>query len=369
MSTETLGRSETSAGVPNLQPAFLSLFSRKRRAGTPPSLPPPSGERRDQSLCETPLDLRDTTSLDHLAAATKETVLYLAYGSNLCYETFQGKRGIRPLSQINVVVPSLRITFDLPGIPYTEPCFSNSGLRNPASGNEGEAASEKTPLFAPASGYNKDRWKKGLVGVVYEVTLSDYAHIIATEGGGTGYKDVLVDCYPLDDRDSVPDQPTGQLFKAHTLFAPTQEGGRLKRPDPSYAQPSARYLKLITDGAEEHDLPRDYKEYLYGIQPYTITSRRQRVGQMIFNTIWLPLFLVMIALQEAFQDKNGNSPSWVAAFANALVNAAWASYDGVFKRLFGDGERTVEKGDEEMQASACCIRRRVRNIGSDARTK
>ncbi|KKY17872.1 putative gliotoxin biosynthesis protein [Diplodia seriata] len=262
MSAVTLGLSESTD----------SLFSRKRRSKTPPSLPPPSGERRKQSLCETPLDLQDTTPLDNVTAVARETVLYLAYGSNLCYETFQGKRGIRPLSQINVVVPSLRITFDLPGIPYTEPCFSNSGLRDSTLGNEDETASEKTPLLAPTSEYHKDRWKKGLVGVVYEVTLSDYAHIIATEGGGTGYKDVLVDCYPLDDEDSVPDQPTGQPFKAHTLFAPSDRGGRLKRPDPSYAQPSARYLKLITDGAEEHRLPKDYKDYLYEIRPYTITN-------------------------------------------------------------------------------------------------
>ncbi|KAL1638500.1 hypothetical protein SLS58_008828 [Diplodia intermedia] len=352
-----------SAVTLDLSESTGSLFSRKRRSKTPPSLPPPSGERRKQSLCETPLDLQGASPLDNVTAVARETVLYLAYGSNLCYETFQGKRGIRPLSQMNVVVPSLRITFDLPGIPYTEPCFSNSGLRDPTLGNEDETASEKTPLLAPTSEYHKDRWKKGLVGVVYEVTLSDYAHIIATEGGGTGYKDVLVDCYPLDDEDSVPDQPTGQPFKAHTLFAPSDGGGRLKRPDPSYAQPSARYLKLITDGAEEHRLPKDYKDYLYEIRPYTITSKRQRVGQIMFNTIWLPLFLVMISLQEAFQDKNGNSPRWVAAFANALVNAAWASYDGAFKEIFGDGERTIEKGDEEMQTSACFVGHAVILLG------
>lgn len=343
----------------SVQPAFFSFFPRKRGPQNVPSLPPPSDERMRQSLCESPLDLQGTTLLDK-----EETVLYLAYGSNLCYETFQGRRGIKPLAQINVVVPSLRLTFDLPGIPYTEPCFSNSGLRSPLSGSD----NEKTPLIAPASEYHKDCWKKGLVGVVYEVTLKDYAHIIATEGGGTGYKDVLVDCHPLDDEDAVPEQPVSQPFKAHTLFAPTQKDGRLKRPDPSYAQPSARYLKLITNGAEEHGLPRDYRDYLYAIRPYTITTKRQRVGQIVFNAVWLPLFLVMISMQEAFQDKNGNSPKWLAAFANALVNAAWASYDGLFKKLFGDGERTMDKDDEEMQVQAC-LRRKVCGAQSGARIK
>ena len=344
-----------------------------------PTLPPPTGERMKQSQAETPLDLQ------HLTPTDSQTVLYLAYGSNLCYETFQGRRGIRPLAQVNVVVPSLRLAFDLPGIPYTEPCFSNSGLRNPApraaaAVDDDDGDEEKTPLLAPpaAAEYHKDRWKKGLVGVVYEVTLKDYAHIIATEGGGTGYKDVLVDCHPLrddgdgddddDDEHTVPEHPTSRPFKAHTLFAPSESGGRLKRPDPSYAQPSARYLKLMTDGAEEHRLPRDYRDYLYGIRPYTITTTRQRVGQVVFNTVWLPLFLLMLSLAEAFQDKRGVSPKWLAVLSNAIVNGAWASYDRVFRPLFGDGERTVEKGDEETQSDAR-PHGDVRAAGPDERLK
>jgi hypothetical protein len=39
-------------------------------------------------------------------------MLYLAYGSNLSNETFRGNRGIKPLSQVNVQVPSLRLTLD-----------------------------------------------------------------------------------------------------------------------------------------------------------------------------------------------------------------------------------------------------------------
>lgn len=312
-------------------------------------LPAPSQSRVDHSLNETALDLK------HLDSTAKEkTVLYLAYGSNLCAETFQGKRGIRPVAQVNVVVPSLRLTFDLPGIPYLEPCFSNTALRDATQdGGNATTLSENTSLIGHASEYHKDRWKKGLVGVVYEVTLEDYIHIIATEGGGTAYKDVLVDCYPLDDAHVVPEHPAGQPFKAHTLFAPAQNGGRLKRPDPSYAQPSARYLKLITDGAEEHALPQDYREYMFNIRPYTMTTKRQRFGQIAFASVWMPFFLLMFALQKAFQDGNGNSPPWLAAYSACLLNGVWTSYDGVFRKLFGDGERTMERDDEEMQFRFC----------------
>lgn len=349
MPAENLNRS----GPTNcsLRTTLSTLFSRRagRTTSFNPSLPPPSDKRIEESLRETPAN----RSLDKSAASeSEETVLYLAYGSNLCYETFQGRRGIKPLAQVNVVVPSLRLTFDLPGVPYTEPCFSNSGLRNPGQADD-STSSEKEPLLLNTADYHNDRWRKGLVGVVYEVTLADYRHIIATEGGGSGYKDVLVDCYPLSDKDTVPENPTVQPFKAHTLFAPIHGGNLPHRPDPSYAQPSARYLKLITDGAEEHSLPWDYKEYLYSIRPFTITTRRQRLGQIIFSTVWLPLFLVMISLHEAFQDESGKSPGWLSALTNAIFRAAWACYDALFKPLFGDGERTVEEDDEEMQRTQC----------------
>lgn len=288
-----------------------------------------------------------------LSAATEkhQTVLYLAYGSNLCYQTFQGSRGIKPISQMNVVVPDLRMTFDLPGIAYAEPCFANSARRDPNSPSQN-------------SKYNKDKWKKGMVGVVYEVTSSDYAHIIATEGGGASYQDILVSCHPLEDNvDVVPEMPTTPPFKAHTLFAPALSqdtpGGRFQRPDPSYAQASARYLKLITDGADEHRMPQEYKSYLHSLQPYTMTSQKQRLGQFVFLALWTPFILLVFAIGKLVQDKKGRAPKWFAEIIQGVFASAWRSYDCFFRPLFGDGERTQERKkhghersgrDEEMGA-------------------
>ncbi|KAF2441235.1 hypothetical protein P171DRAFT_434909 [Karstenula rhodostoma CBS 690.94] len=288
-----------------------------------------SQERRDASLIEPSFDAKALSLSDIQAASEKgKTVLYLAYGSNLCKETFREKRGIKPRSQINVLVPSLRLTFDLPGVPYIEPCFGNSAMRDPdAMGSED---------------YHKDRWKKGLVGCVYEVTPSDYAHIIATEGGGTGYRDVLVDCYPLSDSDTVPEKPTTQRFVAHTLFAPPDKSHA--RPDPSYAQPSARYLNLITTGAAELALPREYRAYLNEIRTYTITTKRQQMGKVLFVSTWWPFLQLLFALNTQFQDDKGRSPPWLAQLATLLFMGVWRSYDGAFKKAFGDGERT--EGDE-----------------------
>lgn len=296
------------------------------------------------------------------------TVLYLGYGSNLSNETFRGNRGIKPISQVNVQVPSLRLTFDLPGLPYAEPCFANSGARDPENDpprETGDVEDEKTPLLAQKLSkdkYRKDRWHKGLIGVVYEVTPEDYAHIIQTEGGGSSYHDIVVDCHPFapgDLKAPVPQNPTLPSFKAHTLFAPAspagedppKDGGRFQRPDTSYAQPSARYLKLMTDGAAELGLPYEYQDYLHALRPYTITQNKQRIGQFVLLGVWAPMIVFVFAMGRMFADDRGRLPPWLVELSGAIFKAVWASYDNFFRQTFGDGERTVT--DEDASADTC----------------
>lgn len=328
-------------------------------------VPQTSQQRLDATQSDQPFDTESlVSSLDtNLIQEKEKTVLYLAYGSNLCDETFRGVRGIQPLSQVNVLVPSLRLTFDLPGIPYSEPCFANTAHRTAE-----DASSSKHTDGRNQDDYHKNRWHKGLVGVVYEVTKKDYAHIIATEGGGSAYQDILVDCYVLPPTDTVPTTPTTTPFKAHTLFAPVQnnndddggddednttqsftiptttDNGRTTRPDPSYAQPSARYLNLITSGAAERALPSEYQDYLHSIRPYTITSRKQAAGKAIFLALWMPFVIFIFTVSRRLQDKRGRAPWWFAKLSAWIFAGMWVSYDKVFKEVFGDGERTV--GDD-----------------------
>ena len=311
-------------------------------------LPTPSLQRKRESLNETPLDLGGPAKDGQEQGP--ETVFYLAYGSNLCAETFQGTRGIRPLSQANVVVPELVRTFDLPGLPYLEPCFANTSYRvqTPSA-----TADEKAPTLSdasPAPRYRKLEWKKGLVGVVYEITTKDYAHLTVTEGGGTQYQDILVDCYELPaGEDTVPLNPTSPPFKAHTLYTTLshtakpdcKNDGRIVRLDPNYAQPSQRYLSLITSGADELVFPKEYKEYLRRIRPYILTTKKQMAGRFIFLMVWLPLVFPLYGLNRIFADKQGRSPPFLGGLLRAVFGIAWRSYDAVFKPIFGDGERTI----------------------------
>lgn len=279
-----------------------------------------------------------------LSNGISDTILYLAYGSNLSAETFKGTRGIKPLSAVNVHVPCLSLTFDLAGIPYIEPCFANTCYRTPSS-----------TTIPTSDDYHKDRWQKGLIGVVYEVTPEDYRTIIATEGGGASYQDVVVDCYELPEGGKTVDAiPKSTPFKAHTLLSPTDNtdnGGRVSRPDPSYAQASARYLKLITNGAEEHSLPDEYIAYLYNLRPYTITTYRQRMGMVLFLGIWAPCIAAFMGLSKMFADEEGRIPVWLARALGVLFQLVWGSYDLGFKKVFGDGERTIEKEEDEESQS------------------
>lgn len=311
-------------------------------------LPAPLLQHKLDSLDESPFDLEAPANeaLHELdGRPTPETVFYLAYGSNLCFETFQRKRGIRPLAQVNVLVPELVLTFDMPGLPYLEPCFANAKYRTPDPSPPQYSFATQLP------------WQKGLVGVVYEVTTADYAKIIATEGG---YNDILVTCYELPPNIStVPDLPDTILtlpsLKAHMLYCPLflrrhpelSHSGRASRPDPNYAQPSVRYLNLITTGADEHSLPQDYIDYLRNIRPYILTTRPQKLGRLVFMAVWLPIIIPAFYLNRLLADKRGRAPWWLRMALREVSGLSWGSYDCVFRHVFGDGERTMGMFDND----------------------
>lgn len=347
------GRSQDLCAMRSFTEAFTHLKSSRNVAprtisGVLTRVPRTPAARRLASLQDRPIDLGHLAQLLDSPEQLKTTILYLAYASNLSAETFLEKRQIKPLSQINVVVPELAVSFNLPGIAYSEPCFGNVRYRRDDVRQSLKFAEERSFLDGPPE-YHKDRWKKGLVGVVYEVTQRDFAHIIATEGGGASYQDVLVDCYTLSENpdEEVPADPTSVSFKAHTLFSP----GLAVRPHPSYAQPSARYLKLITDGAREHSLPYEYQNFLSDIRPYQITTVKQQLGRFIFLSFWTPIIVFLFTSGKMFVDEHGMFPLWLAKLSAAIFAACWTSYDIFFKPMFGDGERTIYKEEGPQKAT------------------
>lgn len=270
-------------------------------------------------------------------SSTGPNMLYLAYGSNLNSVTFEGRRGIKPVSATVVSVPALKLTFDLPGIPYMEPRFANvqSVSEKPESG-------EATALLSQVyrDGQEDDNPEPSLVGVVYEVTSTDFATIIATEGGGASYQDVVVDCFPIT---SSPSASSAVPLKAHTLLAP--ESKIRLRP----AQASARYLGLISNGAIEHGLPLSYRNHLARYKPYQVTSTRQRIGRAVFGGIWLPIVFSVFGLSRMVQGPGGRAPAWATSLSGMLFKTMWWTYDWGFKYMFGEGEHTVGDVEEEEE--------------------
>lgn len=289
----------------------------------------------------------------------EKTVLYLAYGSNMDTRTFSRIRGIKLVSLVNVYVPELELTFDLAGMPYREPCFATARYRRVhGPGEDKDSDGEKDALLSFSGGDRDDgvdsrgHWNKPLIGVVYEITARDYAWMIATESGGRGYHDRIVTCYPFpesyDPADQVPDHPATRPFKAHSLLSLLADHNdedvpfnpRI-RPNPFYAQPSRRYRDVVHSGAVESGLPFAYRDYLLQIHAFEATTSRQRIGKKIFLTLWLPLILLVEYFTLTYARPTGYSPRWVAVFSSVIYTLMWKSYDWLFFRVFGDGERTI----------------------------
>ncbi|EPS42236.1 hypothetical protein H072_3801 [Dactylellina haptotyla CBS 200.50] len=235
----------------------------------------------------------------------KENFKYLAYGSNLSAETFLGRRGIKPLSQVTVRVPTLTLAFDLAGIPYKEPRFANVRSRE-----EGD---------------------QELMGVVYEVTPKDYSTILMTEGG---YNVISATCIPLTPVEGIPS------FEANTLIVPT--GGTRTQHD---GLPSLRYLNLLLRGAEEHRLPQNYQKYLADTGYYKASTWRQKTGSVSVLLTALPVVVTLFALRAILSDKKGKAPNWLNTVQRWCFARIWSVYDHMWRPLYGDGENdkhTVE---------------------------
>lgn len=164
-----------------------------------------------------------------------------------------------------------------------------------------------------------------------------------------------------DKKPGNPDDPRRKKWYWRFLQSPV-------RPDPTYAQPSARYLNLIRDGAREHELPDDYQKYLGTLQPYRATNWKQVAAGVLIKFTFGPIMLFSILLGKRLADKNGRPPLWLVIFMGMAVNSLWAVYDCIMKPIFGDGERTQEEsGSGTYTRSTWAQVRRQRLLTGDGR--
>lgn len=74
------------------------------------------------------------------------------------------------------------------------------------------------------------------------------------------------------------------------------------------------------------------------------------MGRATYLVICCPMILAVVGLGSLVADKDCKVPTWLAALSDFVFRFVWMTYDRIFKSLFGDGERTQEKGcDEESE--------------------
>jgi len=147
------------------------------------------------------------------------TLWYFAYGSNMASSTLRGRRGIDYARALPARAIGWQLVVDKPPLLPVGESFAN---------------------IIPCQGAE-------VLGVVFEVTAADLAHIDFSEGVLIGnYQRVTIEVAPLAPSDGAPRQ----------AFSLTSD-----RHDPSLL-PSRRYMDLLIAGAVEHGLPDLYVDSL-----------------------------------------------------------------------------------------------------------
>jgi hypothetical protein len=189
-------------------------------------------------------------------------IYYFGLGSNMSRKKIEN-RGING-TKIEIkkmeaaFVPNYRLAFNLRGFPPIEP---GMGSLEPVD------SSAKALLS-----YERGECH----GALIQLTPENYEKVMRSEGVGNGqsdqgYEEIVVDAYPYEQSQSP--------VKAVALRA--RDHVRLNF-DPC---PSARYMSILREGAEELGLRQSYQEFLKR-HPVEILARWQR-KQAIFNIFFM----------------------------------------------------------------------------------
>lgn len=255
-------------------------------------------------------------------------IWYLAYGSNMS-QASMAKRSVQPLRCATVQATTHYLTFDIFGIPYSEPSYA-SVEAFPADGrSSGVELVWGTQRFAVPP----------VCGVAYLLTPDDFHRLLVTEGSGVVYEVVAVQARLLD---------LGETIDAVTLKA--------KHPIRPNGAPSARYLvstahywrrrahcltvapkDLFISGAKGNGLPQTYVDYLESLPRYQKPAR-PTVGALIFEYTWRPFLRRVVRLTTWNVDSEGNCPAWVAFTCVFLYKLMWKYHDCIHRYIWGSGD-------------------------------
>ncbi|KAM0713944.1 hypothetical protein Q7P37_010907 [Cladosporium fusiforme] len=233
----------------------------------------------------------------------EKPVWYFGYGSNM-KSSVMSSRKIEPLEICPVKIPDYILTFDVFGLPYSEPAMASISR------------------YAMDDLYSQSRVPCAH-GIAYRLSTADMRRLIATEGGGVAYRLIEVEGILLSDN--------GPGIKLRTLVA--------RYPRRPNAAPSARYRKLLIEGAEEHGLPIEYQAYLCNLPVFVPgSSCYSRLGALLFLWVGRRIVGVMARWVKRAMDVNGQCPRWYRTVIWLAYSAMWLWHDWVHAIAFGRGD-------------------------------
>ncbi|KAK7178675.1 gliotoxin biosynthesis protein [Paraphaeosphaeria sporulosa] len=246
-----------------------------------------------------------------------EPLWYLAYGSNM-KSSSMAARNIIPIAAKAVSVPTHYFTFDVFGIPYSEPCYAS--IEQFPDGGRG-----KLQLI-----HNKQRFDVlPLCAIAYLLSPADFNRLLVTEGSGVVYDHIKVEAYELSAAE--PQGADRVSLTAYTL--------KSKRPQRPNGTPSARYVDLLLEGARENALPAHYIRYLESFPRYQkVMGNKKTYGQLVFDAGWRPFLRRLVRLTYWRVDKNGNCPSYIAIIVVWVYQLMWMYHDYMHCPMFGRGD-------------------------------
>lgn len=173
--------------------------------------------------------------------------IYFAYGSNVNTKTMSGVRGVRPSASYPAVLEDYKLVFTVPGLPYVEPGFASVTRVREDDGQRGAEGADRgadIPGDAATPGDpSLDRYEREVHGVAYVIADDDWRFVLRSESGYAVERVTLRRC------------SDGAAVEAVTLVYPETDLG-------TELLPSARYLGLLTEGAEEWNLDAGWRRYL-----------------------------------------------------------------------------------------------------------
>ncbi|KAL6862021.1 acetyl-CoA synthetase-like protein [Trichoderma novae-zelandiae] len=212
--------------IESRKPSFVTAFDCQDYSQLLP-VPRLESRQNDLGLRPSPYDLDAEMATEtklpiwKVAAREDEFIWYLGYGSNMKASAMKDRK-ITPLDTRIVNVPTHYVTFDVFGIPYSEPCYAS--IEELPYGGTGRLELAHCGQRIPVP---------SLCGLAHLLTTVEFHQLLVTEGSGVVYDIVKLQAYRIDESHKV----SGEPFDVYTLKA--------KWPLRPNGTPSARYVVRI----------------------------------------------------------------------------------------------------------------------------